>query len=286
MSESDKAIAAEIVDQNSEPTKSTKAKRQTAVAKAAPVPSVAATPMAPDIFQILGTAVANGGDAETIKTLIEMKERLDAAEAKKAFDLAFAAAQDELPVILKNRVVDFTSTKGRTHYRYEDLAEIQKVVRPVLGAHGLSYRFRTTSKPNEPVIVTCIVSHKGGHSEETELSAGRDDSGNKNSIQAIGSTLTYLQRMTLKAALGLSAAENDDDGRASDQDAAEAGFITEAQRVELCDLADAGGFDKQRFCQFLNVPSMAEIPASMFDRAKAELARAQAVKRNREGNAK
>jgi hypothetical protein len=46
------------------------------------------------------------------------------------------------------------------------------------------------------------------------LRAGADQSGAKNSIQAIGSTISYLQRYTLKAALGLAAA-NDDDGKAS-----------------------------------------------------------------------
>jgi hypothetical protein len=79
-------------------------------------------------------------------------------------------------------------------------------VTPILGKYGLSYRYRVSSNVNEPIVVTCVVSHKDGHFEETTLLAGRDDSGNKNSIQQVGSTLTYLQRMTLKAALGLAAA--------------------------------------------------------------------------------
>ena len=104
-----------------------------------------------------------------------------------------AAAKAEIPVIAKNRTVDLTSPKGRTHYKHEDLAEIARTVTPILAKHGLSYRYRTSSVPNEPVTVTCIVSHRGGHAEENILAAGRDESGNKNSIQAIGSTITYLQ---------------------------------------------------------------------------------------------
>jgi hypothetical protein len=123
-----------------------------------------------------------------------------------------ASAKAEIPVIRKNREVDFPSKSGgaRTNYRYEDLAEIARTVDPILARHGLSYRFRTSSPPNEPVTVICVIAHRSGHFEENTLSAGRDDSGNKNSIQAVGSTLTYLQRMTLKAALGLAAAEDDD----------------------------------------------------------------------------
>ena len=44
------------------------------------------------------------------------------------------------------------------------------------------------------------------------MTADKDTSGNKNSIQSIGSTRTYLQRYTLIGALGLSTAEDDTDG--------------------------------------------------------------------------
>jgi hypothetical protein len=86
------------------------------------------------------------------------------------------------------------------------------VVDPIIGKHGLSYRFRTTQ--TDKISVTCILSHKAGHSEETRLPAPPTPSGNKNAIQAIGSTLTYLQRYSLVQMLGLAAA-NDDDGKAA-----------------------------------------------------------------------
>ena len=171
-----------------------------------------ATPMS-----MLQIAVQRGMDPATIKDLLALQKEWEANEARKAFNDAIASAKAEIPVIKKNREVDFTSQKGRTHYQYEDLAEVARTIDPVLAKHGLSYRFRTTSAPGEPVSVTCIVAHRAGHFEENTLSAGRDESGNKNSIQAIGSTLTYLQRMTLKASLGLSAS-TDDDGRSSGAD--------------------------------------------------------------------
>lgn len=64
------------------------------------------------------------------------------------------------------------------------------------------------------MTITCVISHRDSHGEENSLSAGADHSGEKNAIQAIGSTPTYLQRITLKVALGLAAAE-DDDGKAA-----------------------------------------------------------------------
>ena len=114
--------------------------------------------------------------------------------------------------------------------------------------------------------MTCIVSHRQGYSEENTLSAGRDESGNKNSIQAIGSTLTYLQRMTLKAALGL-AASSDDDGAASSS----AMTITDEQVNTLRDLIEDVGADLPKFVAYLRVESLADLRQSDFKRAVAAL---------------
>lgn len=224
------------------------------------VPAVM-TPM-----DMLEKAITSGASLEVVEKLMVLQERWEANQGRKAFDNAMADAKAEIPVIMKNRVVDFTSQKGRTHYKHEDLAEVARTVTPILARHGLSYRFRTTSNINEPVTVTCIVSHRDGHYEENTLQAGRDDSGNKNSIQAVGSTLTYLQRMTLKAALGL-AASDDDDGATADVGS----FITAEQVGQLVELADEVGADKAAFCKYLKVDGLAKIKDKDFDRAVAAL---------------
>lgn len=207
-----------------------------------------------------------GADMDKMIQLMGWRKEIIAEQKRAAFDEAMAAAKAEIPVISKNREVDFTSQKGRTHYKYEDLAEIARVVSPVLAKHGLSYRYRVTSNVNEPVTVTCIVSHRAGHFEEVTLVGGRDESGNKNSIQAVASTLTYLQRMTLKAALGLAASE-DDDGKSAEA----AGTISLEQVEQLIALADEVGADKEAFCRYFRVGGIAEIPTKDFDRAIAAL---------------
>ena len=222
-----------------------------------PAETTALTPM-----DMLNRAVSQGASIEVLEKLMTLQERWEANQARKSFDEAMAAAKAEIPVIVKNRTVDFTSPKGRTHYRHEDLAEIARTVTPILAKHGLSYRYRTSSAPNEPVTVTCIVSHRGGHAEENTLAAGRDESGNKNSIQAIGSTITYLQRMTLKAALGLAASEDDDGGASERPD-----YVSTDQLNRLVALADEVGADKEKFCRYLRVGSLAEIPAEKFAHA-------------------
>ncbi|HEY5794027.1 MAG TPA: ERF family protein, partial [Bosea sp. (in: a-proteobacteria)] len=127
-----------------------------------------------------------------LERLIAFHERSQAHEARKAFEKALAAAKAKIPVIAKNR----QAMVGRQPYRHEDMAEIARTITPILARHGLSYRFRSQTT-GALVTVICVVSHRDGHSEENSLSASPDESGEKNSIQAIGSALTYLQRMTL-----------------------------------------------------------------------------------------
>ena len=218
-------------------------------------PPQAMTPMI-----MLSQAVERGASMEMLEKLMGLQERWEANQARKAFDAALAAAKAEIPVIVKNRHVGFeTKGGGETNYRHEDLGEIARTVDPILAKHGLSYRFRTVSEVNQPVSVTCIVAHRDGHSETNTLTAGRDDSGKKNLIQQIGSTITYLQRYTLKAALGL-AASSDDDGRKSEP----VDTISEAQVGELVELMDSVGADKPRFLKFFQVEALADLPAAKF----------------------
>jgi hypothetical protein len=67
------------------------------------------------------------------------------------------------------------------------------------------------------VKVTCKLTHKQGHSEEVTLEAPLDTSGGKNNIQAMGSSVSYLERYTLLAITGLATKEQDDDGASTGQ---------------------------------------------------------------------
>ena len=235
----------------------------------APVPAVAASPM----LALLSDAIQRGMGIEVIREIKAMAKEMAEDEARRAFDAAMSDAKAEIPVIVKNKLVDYASKgeAGRTTYRHEDLGEIARTIDPILGRHGLSYRFLTTSEPNAPIVVTCIVAHRAGHSERNTLTAGRDDSGKKNSIQQIGSTITYLQRYTLKAALGL-AASHDDDGHASE----EPEKLSDDQVAELSDLIEVAAdeigsttADKHRaaFLQHMKVDRLSDILAKDFRRA-------------------
>lgn len=213
--------------------------------------SAALTPM-----DLLNNAVANG-NLELAEKLMGLQERWEANQARKAFDAAVSAAKARLKPVVRNR-------KGHNNKTYADFAAIATAVDPILADHGLSYRFR--SAQGDRISVTCILSHKDGHSEETSLTGPADNSGNKNAIQAIGSTLTYLQRYSLVQMLGI-AASDDDDGAAGN--AGER--VTEDQATELIELCEAVGADRAKFCKYLKVETLSELAASRFVEAKQAL---------------
>lgn len=225
--------------------------------------TTSATPAPVTPMDMLEKAFSSGASMEMLEKLMALQERWTANQARMAFAAAIASAKAEIPVIMKNREVDFTSMKGRTHYRHEDLAEIARTVDPILSKYGLSYRFRTAYE-GSTVTVTCIIAHRDGHEEENTLQGTRDDSGNKNSIQGVGSTITYLQRYTLKAALGL-AASNDDDGKAATPPA---NTITDEQAEELRGIIAGREVDIDKFLKFVKAPSITDIRAKDFATAR------------------
>jgi len=209
-------------------------------------------------LDMLNRAVLAGADIAMIEKLMALHERWDANQARKAFDEAVAAAKRDIPPITRN-------VQGHNAKRYADFAAIARVVDPIIGAHGLSYRFRTTQ--NDRISVTCILSHKAGHSEETTLSGPADTSGSKNAIQAIGSTLTYLQRYSLVQMLGLAAAA-DDDGKASapvDETPPAPGSITEQQEDNIRDLLEAKSVSLAAFLNWVKQKRICDIPADQYD---------------------
>lgn len=162
--------------------------------------------------QLISLALEKQADPKIIEKLMDLHERWEAGQARKEYVAAMTAFKQEAPAVLKkNDRVDFTTAKGRTAYNYANLGSIVQEITAILGKHNLSASWMTAQEGSN-VTVTCHITHGAGHRESVTLTGPIDESGNKNRIQAVGSTVTYLQRYTLLAALGLATGE-DDDGR-------------------------------------------------------------------------
>jgi len=166
-------------------------------------------------MSLVQMAVEQNADLDKLERLMVMQEKWEANEARKAYNKAIAKFRSECPTIEKNKEVDYTGQKGRTHYKHADLAGALSQIQPLMSECGLSHSWKSTQSEGL-MTITCTITHVMGHSESTTMSGPYDPSGGKNSIQAIGSATTYLQRYSLFSILGLAAAENDDDGNGVD----------------------------------------------------------------------
>lgn len=181
---------------------------------------------------LLQLAVQQNADIDKLQRLMDLQERWEATEARKAFVSAMAAFKADPPSILKSKQVNIP---GGAKFAHATLADVCDGVCAALSKHGLSHNWET-GQVDGSVTVTCVITHELGHSERTTLTARPDDSGKKNSIQQIASTVTYLERYTLMAATGLAARDMlDDDGRSAGRHREEAEPDAEGKkRLEAC----------------------------------------------------
>lgn len=188
--------------------------------------------------QMLSIAVEKDADFDKISKLMDLQERWEKNEARKAYNIALTSFKSNPPKITKNKHVNYKSKVGFTNYKHASLDHVCDVVGAALGKVGLAFRW-DTKQENNLITVTCVLTHELGHSESTSLFAAPDNTGNKNSIQAVGSTVSYLQRYTLLALTGLAAEDQDNDGRPekAEQDAA-SGVDVEALFKEAATIQD------------------------------------------------
>jgi len=223
--------------------------------------TTAVTPM-----DLLDRAMQRGMDAEALGKLLELQQRWEADQARKAFVKAMAAFKAEPLKIRKGKHVRFQTQKGVTEYDHATLAQVVDAVVGALSKHGFSHRWETTQQ-DKLISVTCVITHEMGHSERVTLSAAPDESGGKNSIQAVGSTVTYLQRYTLMAATGLAAHDMDDDGRSAEP----VETITAKQIADLEALITEVGADRAAFLRFCKIERLEDMPAAKYASAVKKL---------------
>ena len=180
---------------------------------------------------LLQLAVQQGADLDKLERLMGLQERWEANEARKAYDTAFAAFKAEAVRIVKNRQVTNGPLAGKA---YAELFSVVNAITPALSRHGLSSSWRITKDEPNWLEVTCTIKHVAGHTESVSMGGPPDVGGAKNAIQARASTVSYLERYTLKAITGLSEQDDDDNGgRGAHQPAQQSG-------EDLQPLIDAG----------------------------------------------
>lgn len=202
-------------------------------------------------------------DIDKMERLLQMQERVVARAAKAEYDSALAEMQQELPVIVERGKI--TNNSGNVQSTYALWEDLNEAIKPVLAKHGFALSFRT-GQTEHKIVVTGVLSHRGGHREETTMHLPTDTSGAKNAVQAVGSSTSYGKRYTAAALLNLTSRGEDDDGAGGDT-----GPISDEQVQAILKMIEETGADIRKFCAYLKVDGIAQIPAAQYKAAVAAL---------------
>jgi len=224
--------------------------------------------VAPSQSELIRLAIEGKADLTALERVFELKMRDEANEAKKEYVKAMTAFKADPPKILKDKKVAYKEVK----YSHASLGNVCSEINKALSAHNLSAAW--TTKQTDKICVTCTITHIQGHGESTELCAGADTTGSKNSIQAIGSTVTYLQRYTLLSLTGLATHDGDDDGAGS----APVEYIDDQQKSTILDFIAEKNVDLDRFLTYMKIDKLEELPKSKFNQACIALKNAKGRK--------
>jgi hypothetical protein len=162
---------------------------------------------------------------ERLDRLATLYERMVAREAETKFNAALVKMQPRLPVLEERGQI--TGPDGQVRATYATWEDTVEVVRPILARYGFSLSFKPGRSPKGVPTVSGVLRHEAGHKEAAEIELPADTSGDKNPVQAVGSTMSYGQRYVAKMLLGLISRGEDDDGKAAGQSAVARDAIAE-----------------------------------------------------------
>lgn len=115
---------------------------------------------------------------------------------------ALAKAQGEM------LVASLDSTNPYFKSKYADFATIVRASRPALTKHGLSVTQQIIVEKDGQTMLHTILMHASGQFIESRMRI----TPSKNDLQTLGSCITYLKRYAYSALVGVTAADEDDDG--------------------------------------------------------------------------
>lgn len=221
-----------------------------------------------DPMALYAQALDKGLDPEKLDKLLDVADRWEAKNARRDFADAMMKAQQEMPVVVKDK------TNTHTKSGYASYENVHRTIKGVYLRHGFTVSFGEVDCDQEGWIkIHAQVRHSGGHAEDYYQSGPVDDKGPKGNAVKTGlhgsqSTRTYLQRTLLCSIFSVTIADQDTDGNQPFKP------ITAEQERELDQMCEAFGDDYEtgrRMKAFYGIESLGELSADQFARVKAQL---------------
>lgn len=95
-------------------------------------------------------------------------------------------------------------------YKYAKLDSVLDMLRPIFNKHGVLIWQDVSSEDGEMVRITTSFIHESGEKKEQVLSYPIPSLAKMNSMQNLGSAISYLRRYCLMTMIGIAGTEDDD----------------------------------------------------------------------------
>ncbi len=231
----------------------------------------------PSVAMMLQKVIEGGITADNVsalESLVGLYDRMQAKNAEREFNAAFAKLQNEMPKIEADKVV--TGTNGVVMYRYASPEEIHDQAKPHLIANGFSIR---SSQRMEQERVTAIstLMHVSGHSESSEYTVrtGKGPSG-MNETKCDQSASTIAEKEALCNLLNIARSSRQDNANLIGSPIGKALADDLEARVTAC------GADREAFLKYAGAKDFSEISDERWPVLDELLKRKEAAKAARE----
>jgi hypothetical protein len=202
---------------------------------AAPLPPGPSVDSASTVLGLIErVALDPGVGAEKLDRIMAIYGTLKAKEAELAYNAAKGRILKKLVVIkiVKNRSalneVDNAKPQKGTHeaFKYAPLEEIDRHLRPLLAEEEMDLSYSDEPAGGGGIRIRGRLRHlPGGYHEDFFMSAPPDTTGGKSSVQALGSTNSYLRRYVACNIFNIVVVGDDDDGNGGTIDEAQSRTI-------------------------------------------------------------
>lgn len=207
--------------------------------------------------------------ADKLDQLWRMRKELLAEEHREAFDAAFAQLHAELPQVARDGTIELTKDgkkMGRIPFaRWESM---DKVIRPILAKYGFALSF-TTVQTDKGLLIRGELMREG-HSRTAEIPLPPDVGPGRNSLQAVGSAISYGKRYCAEMLLNIVRRGQDDDGYGAIDNNAP---ISKEQEKQLAKLIKETKTVLAKFLEWTGTGAtkLSELPAREFVRLENAL---------------
>jgi len=231
----------------------------------------------PSVALMLQKVIDKGITAENVsalEALVGLYDRMQAKDAEKQFNQAFAKLQSELASVNATRQVP--NKDGTPRYRFAPYEDIMAEVKPVLVDNGFAVSFTSRFMEGGRMVSICTLRHVGGFSQSNEFAVriGGGPPG-ATETQADGAAKTYAKRGALCDALNI-VVEHDDDARMIGAP------IGKALAEDLEKRVTAVGADRAAFLKYAGASDFSEISDERWPMLDELLRRKETAKAARE----